>query len=148
MLDYVSPAGKLAEFFRSSRDRWKARSAKSQQKIKALDGKVRDLTVSRDAWKAKANDLKRELEDSRRTDSGRLADNAATQRTSKNTTAGKSAATKAQSNASQTETLPGTLARRVVTGELLDENSIARQNALQEAGSPPLFLQRPAGGLG
>ena len=68
MLDYVSPVGKLAEFFRSSRDRWKARSAKSQQKIKALDGNVRDLTVSRDAWKAKANDLKRELEDGRRAD--------------------------------------------------------------------------------
>jgi len=140
MLGYVSPVGKLAEFFRSSRDRWKARSAKSQQKIKALDGKVRDLTVSRDAWKAKANDLKRELEDSRRTDNRRPADNAATQRTSKNSTAGKSAATKAQSNASQTETLPGTLARRVVTGELLDENSTGRQNALQESGSPPLFF--------
>ena len=140
MMDYASPVGKLAEFFRSSRDRWKARSAKSQQKIKALDGKVRDLTVSRDAWKAKANDLKRELEDSRRTDNRRPADNAATQRTSKNSTAGKSAATKAQSNASQTETLPGTLARRVVTGELLDENSTGRQNALQESGSPPLFF--------
>jgi len=136
MLDYASPVGKLAEFFRSSRDRWKARSAKSQQKIKALDGKVRDLTVSRDAWKAKANDLKRELDDSRRADSGRLADNAATQRTIANTTARKSAATKAQTNAAQTETL----ARRVVTGELLDENSTGRQNASQESGSPPLFF--------
>jgi len=136
MLGYVSPVGKLAEFFRSSRDRWKARSAKSQQKIKALDGKVRDLTVSRDAWKAKANDLKRELDDSRRADSGRLADDAATQRTIANTTAGKSAATKAQTNAAQTETL----ARRVVTGELLDENSTGRQNASQESGSPPLFF--------
>lgn len=140
MLGYVSPVGKLAEFFRSSRDRWKARSAKSQQKIKALDGKVRDLTVSRDAWKAKANDLKRELDDSRRADSGRLADDAATQRTIANTTAGKSEAANIQTNAAQTETLPGTLARRVVTGELLDENNTGRQNASQESGSPPLFF--------
>ena len=145
MLDYVSPVGKLAEFFRSSRDRWKARSGKSQQKIKALDGKVRDLTVSRDAWKAKANDLKRELEDGRRADNRRPTDNTATQRTIANTTAGKSEAANIQTNAAQTETLPGTMTRRVVTGELLEKDNTGRQNALPNAGSPPFFFESTQG---
>lgn len=48
---------KLAGVFRKSRDVWKARAADKQRRLKALTGKVCDLTRSRDRWKAKTKRL-------------------------------------------------------------------------------------------
>ena len=57
----VSSPGRLARFFRRSRDSWKERSLKYQQRIKALDGRVSDLERSREKWKAQAKEARREL---------------------------------------------------------------------------------------
>ena len=56
-----STARKLAGVFRKSRDAWKKRAADKQRRLKALDGKVRDLTRSRDQWKSKAKLLQEQL---------------------------------------------------------------------------------------
>jgi hypothetical protein len=62
----VSSPARMANFFRRSRDSWKKRSLKYQERIKALDGKVRDLERSRDKWKAEAKESQRELDTVRR----------------------------------------------------------------------------------
>lgn len=62
----VSSPARLAKFFQSSRDAWKDRSLKYQQRIKALDGKARDLERSRDKWKAEAKEAQQELDTLRR----------------------------------------------------------------------------------
>jgi chromosome segregation ATPase len=58
----VSSPATLAKFFQKSRDAWKQRSHQYQERIKALDGKVRDLERSRDKWKAKAKAAQQELD--------------------------------------------------------------------------------------
>ncbi len=52
---------KLANVFRIGRAAWKARAQAQQKRAKALAGKVRDLTASRDGWKAKAKALEEQL---------------------------------------------------------------------------------------
>jgi hypothetical protein len=44
----------LVRLFRKSREKWKARALERQQRIRALEVKVRDLEESRARWKAKA----------------------------------------------------------------------------------------------
>ena len=52
---------KLATVYRVGRDAWKTRAQAQQKRAKALAGKVRDLTVSRDLWKAKTKSLEDQL---------------------------------------------------------------------------------------
>jgi len=52
--EFASSPTRLVRFFRKSRDSWKARSHKYQERLRQLDGKVRDLQRSRDKWKADA----------------------------------------------------------------------------------------------
>lgn len=59
--EYVSPKRCLARSFRLSRDRWKAKANDRRQQIKALQVKARDLQVSRDLWKQKALHLEARL---------------------------------------------------------------------------------------
>jgi hypothetical protein len=54
MQGYKSTAERLARIFRQSRDKWKARAADKQHKLRALEIKVRDLSTSRDYWKEQA----------------------------------------------------------------------------------------------
>lgn len=56
-----STAKKLARVFRKSRDTWKRRATEKQRRLKAMLGKVRDLTRSRDQWKAKAKQFQEQL---------------------------------------------------------------------------------------
>jgi hypothetical protein len=57
-----STSTKLAGVFRKGRDTWKARAADKQRRLKALAGKVSDLTRSRDQWKAEAKQLREQLQ--------------------------------------------------------------------------------------
>ena len=59
--EFCSSPRKLATVFRQGRDAWKSRAQGQKQRAKALDGKVRDLTRSRDRWKAEAKKLKRQV---------------------------------------------------------------------------------------
>lgn len=52
---------KLARVFHKGREAWKERAQEQQQRAKKLDGKVCDLTRSRDRWKAEAKKLKQQL---------------------------------------------------------------------------------------
>lgn len=61
MQGYKSTAERLARIFKRSRDTWKARAAEKQQKLRALEIKVRDLSASRDYWKRKAQAVTAEL---------------------------------------------------------------------------------------
>ena len=61
MQGYKSTAERLARTFKRSRDSWKARAAQKQQKLRALEIKVRDLSASRDYWKRKAQALSQDL---------------------------------------------------------------------------------------
>jgi chromosome segregation ATPase len=69
---YKSSQARQARLFRRSRDVWKQRAADKQQTIKKLRITVRDVTSSRDHWKAVARqqaeqiaDLHAELEQAR-----------------------------------------------------------------------------------
>jgi arginyl-tRNA--protein-N-Asp/Glu arginylyltransferase len=50
--EFKSSPARLARLFRRSRDTWKRRAADKQRALKKLRITVRDLTDSRDRWKA------------------------------------------------------------------------------------------------
>lgn len=54
MENYKSSIARLARLFKKSRDIWKQRSDKKQDRIKSLEIKVRDLSQSREQWKSRA----------------------------------------------------------------------------------------------
>ena len=60
---YRSPWRVLARFFEKSRDRWKEKYKKLQERIKALRTELRDLRRSRDRWRAEADTLKQKLDE-------------------------------------------------------------------------------------
>ena len=60
---YRSPWRVLARFFEKSRDCWKEKYKKLQERIKAFRTELRDLRRSRDRWRAEAETLKRQLDE-------------------------------------------------------------------------------------
>ncbi len=62
MTEYKSPPSRLARFFRDSQNGWKQKALERQNKLRAADVKVRDLTKSRDKWKREAKETKQRLE--------------------------------------------------------------------------------------
>jgi chromosome segregation ATPase len=60
--NHSSPPRVLVRFFEKSRDGWKAKYKKLQERIKASRTELRDLRRSRDRWRAKAEDLESKLE--------------------------------------------------------------------------------------
>ena len=58
--EYRSPARVLARFFQKSRDLWKAKYQKLQERMKAFRTDLRDLRRSRDRWRARAEALEQE----------------------------------------------------------------------------------------
>ena len=58
---YRSPLHKLLNFFRKSRDRWKAKCFLGKRKAKALANNVAALTKSRDRWKVLARQQRDEV---------------------------------------------------------------------------------------
>lgn len=61
LADYRSPKHKLLAFFKERRDAWKAKCLHRGGVIKALRGRVADLSESRDAWKQRAKAAEAEL---------------------------------------------------------------------------------------
>jgi septal ring factor EnvC (AmiA/AmiB activator) len=61
--EHSSPARVLARFFERSRDRWKAKYKKLQERIKAFRTELRDLRRSRDRWRAKAEALEQKIKE-------------------------------------------------------------------------------------
>jgi hypothetical protein len=51
---YSSPAYKLLSFFEKSRDRWKAKALERKRQIRRLEKRLVELEASRRNWKAKA----------------------------------------------------------------------------------------------
>lgn len=48
---YRSPLRKLIQFFKSSRDKWKAKYAELRKKYRVMENKVRAVTKSREQWR-------------------------------------------------------------------------------------------------
>ena len=61
MEGFKSSEGRLARLFLKSRERWKQNAAGKQKKLRALEVKVRDLSISRDSWKTKAREAQEEV---------------------------------------------------------------------------------------
>lgn len=55
-----SPARKLARFFESSRDNWKAKYAEMRKQYRVADNKVRAVTKSREHWRQTAEQAQQE----------------------------------------------------------------------------------------
>ena len=59
--EYKSTPSRLARVFRRSRDSWKRRAADKQRALKKLRITVRDLSDSRDHWKAIARQQSQQI---------------------------------------------------------------------------------------
>ena len=55
-LSYRSPISKLLRFFCRSRDKWKAKCKEAKRENKSLKYRLAKMTESRDRWKAEARD--------------------------------------------------------------------------------------------
>jgi peptidoglycan hydrolase CwlO-like protein len=61
MLGYKSTPERLSRLFEQSRNAWKERATQRHKRIRALDVKVRDLSLSRDHWKDRAKEAEDKL---------------------------------------------------------------------------------------
>ena len=59
--EFKSPTRKLMEFFRRSRDGWKAKHHKLKYEYKKQATQVRAVEKSREHWRERARELAREL---------------------------------------------------------------------------------------
>ena len=59
---YKSPIKKLAKYFETSRDKWKARSHSYKAKIRKLEVKLNDTQASREDWREHCKVINKELE--------------------------------------------------------------------------------------
>ena len=66
MEGFKSSDKRLASVFLKSREHWKASAIKKQKRIRYLEVKVRDLSISRDCWKKKAKALFEEVKQLRK----------------------------------------------------------------------------------
>jgi hypothetical protein len=63
---FTSPLGKLARFFRGSRDGWKEKCRTAKAALKRLKNEAYALRKSRDEWKVLAKQQEQELKQLRR----------------------------------------------------------------------------------
>ncbi|MEM7552836.1 MAG: hypothetical protein AAF378_01835 [Cyanobacteria bacterium P01_A01_bin.84] len=61
MKEFKSSPSRLIRLFKKSRENWKETALERQQKLRALEIKVRDLSRSRDNWKQRAMKAEKEL---------------------------------------------------------------------------------------
>jgi hypothetical protein len=59
---YKSRGKVLLEFFRRSRDQWKAKCIEAKSALKRANNRNRWLETSRDNWKARATELETQLQ--------------------------------------------------------------------------------------
>lgn len=58
-LPYRSPISKLLQFFRRSRDQWKAKCQEAKRENKSLKYRLAVMTESRNRWKAEVRGLRK-----------------------------------------------------------------------------------------
>lgn len=58
---YSSPRHKLINFFRNSRDKWKAKALEAKATIKKLQNRIRFLESSKEQWKEKYKEQEAEV---------------------------------------------------------------------------------------
>ena len=61
MQEFKSPVSRQARLFRKGRALWKQKALDRQQKIRALEIKIRDLSSSRQNWKQRALEAELQL---------------------------------------------------------------------------------------
>ncbi|BDA70284.1 hypothetical protein CAL7716_044500 [Calothrix sp. PCC 7716] len=61
MNEFKSPVSRLVRLFKRSRDNWKEKALDKQERLRALEIKVRDLSLSRENWKKRAMEAEKEL---------------------------------------------------------------------------------------
>ena len=54
MKGYKSSETRLVYLFKDGREKWKERALSKQKKLRAMEIKVRDISLSREKWKEKA----------------------------------------------------------------------------------------------
>ena len=57
MKGYKSNETRLLYLFKDGREKWKERALSKQKKLRAMEIKVRDISLSREKWKEKAKQL-------------------------------------------------------------------------------------------
>ena len=63
MKGYQSSETRLVYLFKDGREKWKERALSKQKKLRAMEIKVRDISLSRDKWKEKALKLEAGLKE-------------------------------------------------------------------------------------
>ena len=63
MKGYKTTDNRLANLFKVAREKWKKRALSRQKKLRAMEIKVRDISLSREKWKEKALTLEANLRD-------------------------------------------------------------------------------------
>ena len=63
MKGYKSSETRLVKIFKDGREKWKRRALSKQKKLRAMEIKVRDLSLSREKWKEKAQKLEAGLKE-------------------------------------------------------------------------------------
>ena len=63
MKGYQSSETRLVYLFKDGREKWKERALSKQKKLRAMEIKVRDMSLSRDKWKEKAQKLEADLKE-------------------------------------------------------------------------------------
>lgn len=66
MRKYKSEPGRLARLFKASREKWRAKAAEKQKKVRKLELRVRDWEASREKWKARAQAAEGEVAEQKR----------------------------------------------------------------------------------
>ena len=63
MKGYKSSETRLVKIFKDGREKWKRRALSKQKKLRAMEIKVRDISLSREKWKEKAQKLEAGLKE-------------------------------------------------------------------------------------
>ena len=63
MKGYKTTDTRLANLFKDAREKWKQRALLKQKKLRAMEIKVRDISLSRKKWKEKALKLEASLKE-------------------------------------------------------------------------------------
>ncbi len=63
MKGYQSSETRLVYLFKNGREKWKERALSKQKKLRAMEIKVRDISLSRDKWKEKVLELEASLKE-------------------------------------------------------------------------------------
>ena len=63
MKGYKTADTRLVNLFKDAREKWKQRALLKQKKLRAMEIKVRDISLSREKWKEKALKLEASLKE-------------------------------------------------------------------------------------